>query len=332
MNLGEKLSIYLNKHYSYHKIKTANTNDISELTFKYLESLEIKIYQQPSIALRSAKTEMNEIYNHYSRLIEELQIYFKETNLIINGRNKIPKEELQQINKLEVQINALKEFIYNIEDAFYYISNFLLKHFEELENDEAFLEKYSIFIRTKQLNKKVEYKEFEIVDERLKENNFFSEYILKGIEALSEKPIKFEKEDDYRTHFYHSFSMLKGAYVTAEAISRQGRTDLMVKCKFWTKIIEFKIWGRNNHQEVIEQLNDYMTDFQQYGYIIIANHNKKKRIIKEYLNIIRSSEMNLIGEIKELTYKDTPYKYFVSTHKFKEERKIITHYIYNLHQ
>lgn len=166
----------------------------------------------------------------------------------------------------------------------------------------------------------------------VRHSNDFSNYILRGIEALSRKPIKFNNEDDYRTYFYHAFSILENVYISAEEVSKNGRTDLMLKGEFGTKIIEFKIWGRNDYKEIIKQVVGYLTDFENEGYIFISNESQLKHIDSEYLAILKDEKMGLVGQIETKMYGQTQFKYYESVHKIGMKSKRIIHFIYNVNQ
>ena len=327
MSLGNKLSVYLNRYYSYHKIKKADLSEIYKISFTYLNDLEDKIYKQPSIALRTAKIELDEIRLHYIRYECEICEYNNELKAIIKEGPKLPKDKLERITQLEERRDYLAEFIYSIEDAFTYISNFLFKHFEELESDERFIKQFARFLTKNSVGR------IKSIGAQEKHNsNSFSEYILRAIEALSRKPINFSNEDGYRSHFYHVFSVLTGVSISAEDISKKGRTDLMIRGEFETKIIEFKIWGRNDYKNVVKQLVGYMTDFEKTGYLFIINENKLKKIDTEYLEQLKFPDANLIGQISKMKYNNTNYHYYQSVHRFAGKEKIIQHFIFNVNQ
>lgn len=83
MQSHKKLSIHLNQFYFYHKIEGAKIEDIEDITSNYISRMENKIFQQPDVALRAIKVEINDIYIHYNRYEEELRLYLKEMDDII---------------------------------------------------------------------------------------------------------------------------------------------------------------------------------------------------------------------------------------------------------
>ena len=182
-----------------------------------------------------------------------------------------------------------------------------------------------------------------LIDELLKlggrnpykiENNsedHFNNIIIRILEGISRKSITINNEDDLRSQFYIALHAVS-TYVTAESISRDGRTDLMIRGEFGTKIMEFKIWGRNDYKSVVKQTISYLTDFEDTGYIIIINNNKKKLIEEEYLLTVKDANMNLVGNISEIRDNKSDYTYYQSEHKIKLKLKKINHYIYNNEQ
>ena len=160
-------------------------------------------------------------------------------------------------------------------------------------------------------------------------DNKFVQHMLSGLESMSRKPRKFHDENDYRAYFYDLFNFLDGVLATSEEESKKGRTDLIVRGEFGTRIIEFKIWGRNDYKEIVKQTYDYLTDFQSKGYIIMVNKNKQKEIDKEYLKIMRNDRFKLKSSIAEVNDSKSDFKYYISQHKIGVKEKEITHFIIN---
>jgi hypothetical protein len=161
--------------------------------------------------------------------------------------------------------------------------------------------------------------------------NRFREIFVKIIENMSRKVVAFKDEDSYRSHFYHAFGSHPNIHVSAEEISRAGRTDLMLKGELGTQIVEFKIWNRNDYKNITEQVEGYLNDFDNTGYIFMANKSKKKKIDDEYLALL-NSYLSLKGEVKIHQVRETSYVYYESIHEYMGRTKQLYHYIYNDNQ
>jgi hypothetical protein len=122
----------------------------------------------------------------------------------------------------------------------------------------------------------------------------------------------------------------KDVHIYAESLSRAGRTDLKIESKiFGTKIFEFKVWGRNDHQKVISQIYGYLTDFENDGFVFMVNPNQKS-IDDEYIKNLKSVEMGYIEDsFKRENIQN--FEYFVSQHQIYTKRKTIYHFIYNIY-
>lgn len=138
-------------------------------------------------------------------------------------------------------------------------------------------------------------------------------------------------ETDFRNFFYYIFGFSNDTKIDAEALSRVGRTDLRVESdKFGTKTFEFKIWGRHNHKEVVKQIYDYLTDFENEGFVFMVNTNEKKEIDNEYLSNLQLPEMGYIPNTLEIQ-KNIGLKYYITKHKINVKTKTIYHFIYNIY-
>ena len=137
-------------------------------------------------------------------------------------------------------------------------------------------------------------------------------------------------EADFRNIIYYNFGLSLDITTSAEALSRIGRTNLQLESnKFGTKTFEFKIWGSNDYKDVVKQIYEYLTDFEDVGFIFMVNKNKKS-IDDEYIKNLQSSDMGYISN--SLEKKDLHgYTIFISRHKIYVKEKRIYHFIYNLY-
>jgi hypothetical protein len=136
-------------------------------------------------------------------------------------------------------------------------------------------------------------------------------------------------ETDFRDVIYRTLGMSDEIHISAEALSRVGRTDLQIESnKFGTKTFEFKIWGSNDYKEVVRQLYEYMTDFEDVGFIFMVNKNKTG-ISESYKENLCKNEMGFIADsLEEMNVNG--FEYYVSKHKIHVKTKTIYHFIYNI--
>ncbi|MBK7475018.1 MAG: hypothetical protein IPI11_02975 [Haliscomenobacter sp.] len=146
MTSSKKLSTYLNRYYSYHKIKDAEFDQILDITFEYIQSAEDKIFKQPAIALRAIKVEMIDILIHHDRYVKELEGYVNELNALVSKGPRLDDRNLEKLKVVEDKRNVLVEFVYLIEDSLAYITRMLLEHYSELDKDKLFLDKFSKYL------------------------------------------------------------------------------------------------------------------------------------------------------------------------------------------
>ncbi len=146
MASNKKLSTHLNRYYSYHKIKDAESDEILDITFEYIQSAENKIFRQPAIALRAIKVEMIDILIQHHKYVKELETYINDLNAIVSKGPRLNDSNLEKLKVLEEKRNILAEFVYLIEDSLAYMTRMLLEHYSELEKDTTFLDKFSKYL------------------------------------------------------------------------------------------------------------------------------------------------------------------------------------------
>lgn len=181
MTPNKKLSIYLNRYYSYHKIKDAESDKILDITFEYIQSAEDKIFKQPIIALRAIKVEMIDILIHHDKYVKELEAYINELNAIVSKGPRLDEINLERAKALEEKRNVLAEFVYLVEDSLAYMARMLLEHYSELEKDNPFLDKFSKYLSPFDwMSKRAERfrNEFIMNDSHLSKNLLFERQII----------------------------------------------------------------------------------------------------------------------------------------------------------
>ena len=103
MASDKKLSTYLNRYYSYHKIKDAESDNLIDITFEYIRITEDKIFKQPVIALRAIKVEMIDILIHHDNYVKELEGYINELNVIVSKGPRLDKINLEKLTEVEAK-------------------------------------------------------------------------------------------------------------------------------------------------------------------------------------------------------------------------------------
>jgi hypothetical protein len=128
---------------------------------------------------------------------------------------------------------------------------------------------------------------------------------------------------------------LSGIYdsVNAEPEKGNGRIDLKIQdANVGTKIIEFKGWWNTDKKIVANQIMGYLTDFEEDGYIIIINHNKKKNITEKYLSLIKTKEMGYSYNTLEVKkYQNTGFSFYITKHFDGIRTKVLNHFILNVY-
>jgi hypothetical protein len=177
------------------------------------------------------------------------------------------------------------------------------------------------------------------------ENEFIGHFI-KGIECLhdlGEKAIcikkhrennKVKNELEFRDWFIPWFRA-KYDYANSETEKGNLRVDLKIEDNIiGKKIIEFKGWWNPDKREIIDQLTNYMTEFDRTGYIFMINNlskGKRGSIAKKYEALISNPVMNF-KTWTEIPHKKTDYKYYRSTHRYFGSDKEIYHFIFRLNK
>jgi hypothetical protein len=136
------------------------------------------------------------------------------------------------------------------------------------------------------------------------------------------------REHPFRDYFKACFRSA-GYHPEIEAPKDDGRIDLRVSHKaIGNKIIEFKGWWNSDKKSIVKQLNNYLTMFEDDGYIFLID-STKSGIIKKYKQIIMSPECNCEdGSWESITYHPTSYRFFKSIHSINGSKRTIFHFIF----
>lgn len=148
------------------------------------------------------------------------------------------------------------------------------------------------------------------------------------------------KEEYFRDYFMSHINLMIEDISVAENLKTRGRSDLTIFGKnniggIQEAIVEFKIWGRNaNHEQhsyknVLNQLRMYMSDFEQFGIVVMINTNKSS-IKDKYIEIVKND--TLFADDLEEPYSESAFINLRSRHFSKNDKEKtinIYHFILN---
>lgn len=317
-----KICIILKEYTNIRKL-----DDIKTL-FEYIKSIEVEDFFK----------EYKEIIENYFYLLNAF-ILLLENDIKIDELS-MRKSKLQEFNRLNLTT-----------------SEFIHKSFELIKLIESYINDYQNSILKDNIKNEYQIKLQNLIGlsfDIKKETSFLyslnstedinlslCDLTLRTIELMQKNEPTFIKEykskkttqlleADFRNIIYYKFGSIQDFTISAEALSRVGRTDLQLESnKFGTKTFEFKIWGSNDYKDVVKQIYEYLTDFEDVGFIFMVNKNKNS-IDNEYIKNLQSNGMGYISN--SLQKKEmNKYNIFVSKHKIHVKEKTIYHFIYNLY-
>ena len=98
-----------------------------------------------------------------------------------------------------------------------------------------------------------------------------------------------------------------------------------------TKVMEFKGWWNSDKKNLVEQVINYLTDFEGEGFIFMINDLEKKDISQPYRKLIEDSKTGFrANSWEEHLIDNSTISYFLSKHKLGIKEKIIYHFIFNV--
>jgi hypothetical protein len=135
-------------------------------------------------------------------------------------------------------------------------------------------------------------------------------------------------EADFRDHV---LTILKSAkhFAYAEPARRGGFVDILIRDARSEGIIEFKVWGRRRHKEIINQVLGYGTAWTTEFATVTINPNSESIADKFITNAKTSAGFKSISAFEQ---SPAPVERLVSCHYLPNWGKsiVITHYIVNL--
>lgn len=135
-------------------------------------------------------------------------------------------------------------------------------------------------------------------------------------------------------HWFKNFlaARYQGSVVTSEEQNGSGRMDLKIYHeRIGTKVMEFKGWWNSDKKNLVEQVINYLTDFEGEGFIFMINDLEKKDISQPYRKLIEDSKTGFrANSWEEHLIDNSTISYFLSKHKLGIKEKIIYHFIFNV--
>lgn len=144
------------------------------------------------------------------------------------------------------------------------------------------------------------------------------------------------KETDFRDDFKRLMEM-RFENSVAECKYGDGLADVRIQkvgSQLESMIFEFKIWGRNDYQDVVMQTMKYVTSFENCAVIVMINPNRKS-LAKEYPEKVILSQNTYIGEslISKPLLSNSNLEHFSSEHMTETGKTIkIFHFIFEIFQ
>jgi hypothetical protein len=138
-------------------------------------------------------------------------------------------------------------------------------------------------------------------------------------------------EAEFRDWFITWFSARR-YLAESESEKGNGRVDLKIQHPaIGKKIIEFKGWWNNQKHKAVEQLCNYLTEFEGDCYIFMINHTKQN-IVEAYKSIITHPETGYIpGSWQLIPFLQTGFSYYSTEHTTHGKTKRLYYFIFAVH-
>ena len=149
-------------------------------------------------------------------------------------------------------------------------------------------------------------------------------------EAIKNILTKSPLETPFRD-FFSIWFKAKNYDPSSESLKGTMHIDLKLKhLSIADKIIEFKGWWNAKKDLVVEQLFNYLTIFDDEGYIFIVNHTRVS-IEDNYRQLIAQPKNGYVNNSwKKKRYRNTQFYYYISKHKVDNRTSIVTHFVFDV--
>jgi len=138
-------------------------------------------------------------------------------------------------------------------------------------------------------------------------------------------------ETDFRDDFKKLMEM-KFENSVAECRYGDGLADVRIQrtgSQLESMIFEFKIWGRNDYKDVVDQAMKYMTSFENCAAVVMINPNRKS-LSEDYVErVILSQESFIDGSlVRSPLLHDTNLDHYSSDHRTRTSKVVkILHFV-----
>lgn len=247
-------------------------------------------------------------------------------------------------------LNELFDSILNIRPYYEIIEKIdidqLYEISESFESDYGFIEEVrqklniGFFIRlidTTQLLNSYNY----YLNNKPKENRIreFIKDLIAGIYHLQEELDLNELQKIYTTKKSESLFRdilsfyLKGAGYKTIAESKKGanRIDLKILKNSDVFKIEFKGWWNNDKKDIVNQINQYLTDFDNDGFVFMVN-DKQKNIKNEYFELIANDISHYVKNSLKKEFIDNFEVYCTTHYSTDSHEKKLYHFVFNIYK
>ena len=259
---------------------------------------------------------------------EIVKIWNEELYFIEEKANKNPSPSSSEIVRVEFKAGSLETTWWVSEPEFDQIPHkmFMNQDFAAYAMNVANL-----------INSEILHKQKTTI--KILRRNFIDDFV-SGIKKLLEQGNseicirniheKKNLEGPFRDFFSLWFSA-KNYATNSESLVGRNHADLKVEHpSLDKKIIEFKGWWNQNKKSTVEQISNYLTHFENEGFIFIINHSLAD-IELSYKNLVENSKNGyLLNSWRKIRYKRTPFYYYASTHAIQTAKKKIYHFILNV--
>ncbi len=222
--------------------------------------------------------------------------------------------------------------VYEISESFEYECEFIeevrkqleIGFFIELIDATQLLNSYNYYLNNKPKENRI---------------RIFIKDLIAGIYHLEEELDLNELQKIYTEKKSESFFRdiisfyLKGAGYKTIAESKKGanRIDLKILKSSDVFKVEFKGWWNNDKKDIVNQINQYLTDFDDNGFVFIVN-DKQKNIKDEYFELIENDTSHYIKNSLKNELIDN-FEFYCTTHYSTDSHeKKLYHFVFNIYK
>lgn len=153
--------------------------------------------------------------------------------------------------------------------------------------------------------------------------------------------VKQVKETHIRNYYMSHINLMINDIAVAESMKPRGFSDLSIfgrdyHDRILEAIAEFKIWGRgskeHSYKKVLPQLRKYLSDFENFGLIVMINPNKNG-IREKYIKEVILADKLYVKDSLEDEHQESSFTHLRSQHytlDSKGSKVAVHHFILNM--